>query len=331
VLPSPYLFLLRSTSSSLPHRSQPFPQYDFVFVDEAQDTDVLQRAIIQASLRSGGRLCAVGDPGQAIYGFRGAGTDSMTLLKAAFNAAELPLHVSFRCSRAVVSTAQEVYPRIEAAPLAAQGAVMVVETDDGLLGDEELSEYRPSPSDVILCRMNAPLVKQAYKLIAAGMGCRMLGRSLGSQLASLMDKEAAADLPALLGSLAARLVGLRAMQLEEQGSKAAETLEDQVECIKVVAGSLPAEQQTVMGLKAALRHLFDDKEGVVTLCSIHRAKGLEWSRVFVLKDGTVTTSDRTPSWRLQEEHNLRYVAITRAQDTLVRVMQKDASRKRGDD
>ena len=48
---------------------------------------------------------AVGDPSQGIYGFRGAGSDAMDLIKSEFDADELPLTVSYRCSTAVVDYA----------------------------------------------------------------------------------------------------------------------------------------------------------------------------------------------------------------------------------
>eukprot|EP00966_Prymnesium_polylepis_P026297 606671-Prymnesium_polylepis.1 len=128
----------------------PFPQYDFVFVDEAQDVDTVQRAIIRRVLRPGGRLAAVGDPGQAIYGFRGAGTDSLQLLDKAFDAVELPLTVSFRCSRSVVLAARPFMPRIEAAPTAPEGSVSREETADGLLDEELLLRYTLLPEDVLL-------------------------------------------------------------------------------------------------------------------------------------------------------------------------------------
>jgi len=80
-----------------------FPRYRLVFVDEAQDTNALQRAIL---LQTADRLVAVGDPSQAIYGFRGADHNAMAELQRAFSAQILPLSVSFRCSQRVVELAQ---------------------------------------------------------------------------------------------------------------------------------------------------------------------------------------------------------------------------------
>jgi len=80
---------------------------NYVFVDEAQDLNAVQRTLLRRMLTTvpgaPSRLIAVGDPNQAIYGFRGADSDSMEQLQRDFNATVLPLSVSFRCSKAVVA------------------------------------------------------------------------------------------------------------------------------------------------------------------------------------------------------------------------------------
>ena len=50
----------------------PERQYSFVFVDEYQDINALQHALLKEFVRKGVLLTAIGDPNQAIYGFRGA-------------------------------------------------------------------------------------------------------------------------------------------------------------------------------------------------------------------------------------------------------------------
>ncbi|MGN6243021.1 MAG: UvrD-helicase domain-containing protein [Motilibacteraceae bacterium] len=46
--------------------------YDWVFVDEYQDTDPAQEELLASLVPPGGNLVVVGDPDQSIYGFRGA-------------------------------------------------------------------------------------------------------------------------------------------------------------------------------------------------------------------------------------------------------------------
>lgn len=82
-----------------------FDKQDWVFVDESQDTNDIQLTILERLVR--GRLIAVGDPHQAIYGFRGANSDSMQRIAKRFQCETLPLSVSYRCSKAVVKEAQK--------------------------------------------------------------------------------------------------------------------------------------------------------------------------------------------------------------------------------
>lgn len=120
-----YMALLRNVT---------FDKNNYVLLDEAQDTNGVQRALLHRMLAApsitlqpmteepdsktlmtrtgGGVLIAVGDDAQSIYGFRGADSDAMELLKSEFNCEELPLSVSYRCSKAVVREAQKVLERI---------------------------------------------------------------------------------------------------------------------------------------------------------------------------------------------------------------------------
>lgn len=84
-----------------------FDEQDFVFVDECQDTNEIQLEILERLGRVGTFFCFVGDPWQAIYGFRGANTDSMDRIRSRFSCKTLPLSVSYRCPKAIVREAQK--------------------------------------------------------------------------------------------------------------------------------------------------------------------------------------------------------------------------------
>lgn len=103
-----------------------FDQQDFVFVDECQDTNEIQLEILDRIARPGlpystltdthyvegvypspTFFCFVGDPWQAIYGFRGANTDSMERIRQRFACKTLELSVSWRCPKAIVREVQK--------------------------------------------------------------------------------------------------------------------------------------------------------------------------------------------------------------------------------
>jgi DNA helicase II / ATP-dependent DNA helicase PcrA len=83
-------------------------KYSNIFLDEAQDTNATRRALVKMMLAPKGRLIAVGDPSQAIYGFTGADSNALDLIQKEFKAKELPLSVTFRCPKNVVKEAQQV-------------------------------------------------------------------------------------------------------------------------------------------------------------------------------------------------------------------------------
>jgi superfamily I DNA/RNA helicase len=84
-----------------------FDHYNYIFVDEAQDTNDIQLDILDRLRAPKSRFVAVGDPHQAIYGFRGANADSMSRIARRFSCDTYPLSVSYRCPKAVVREAQK--------------------------------------------------------------------------------------------------------------------------------------------------------------------------------------------------------------------------------
>lgn len=82
-----------------------FPVIHNIFLDEAQDTNPVQQELLARIPNA--RILAVGDSHQAIYAFRGADANAMESLRERFNMTELPLSVSYRCSKSVVREAQK--------------------------------------------------------------------------------------------------------------------------------------------------------------------------------------------------------------------------------
>jgi superfamily I DNA/RNA helicase len=103
-------------------------QFDFVLIDEAQDTNPARRMLAFKMMKSGGRLIAVGDDKQAIYGFTGANSNSLELIKQALNSIELPLTITYRCPKAVVSEANRLVPDLVAHESAPTGVVRTIDS-----------------------------------------------------------------------------------------------------------------------------------------------------------------------------------------------------------
>lgn len=287
----------------------PLPRYDWVLVDELQDTNYVQREFLQRSLKPGGRLIGVGDRHQAIYGWRGAGHDAMDLIQVEFQATELPLSICYRCAARIVEMAQELVPQIEAAPAAPVGSVYLQQPPAlvNTLG----------PEDAILCRNNASLVSQAYSLIKQGVPCQILGRDIGDGLKKLIWRlrpQTVEELETRLEEYRQRET-LRYRRLKQESK--ASGVEDRCACLTTIIESLDREERSLPAIEEAIDGLFGDgSKALLTLSTIHKAKGQEWRRVALMRPDLLPSFWAKQGWQLQQERNLQYVAYTRAKEEL---------------
>jgi len=278
--------------------------YPWVFVDEAQDTNPVRREMAVNLLRPGGRLVAVGDRSQAIYGFTGADSNAMDLIQRAFATKTLPLSICYRSGRLIVERARAIVPQIEASPT----------VPEGIVADTSFKLTPPYPDDVILCRLTSPLVKLAYTFIGEGKGCRVLGRDIGEGLIKLAEQLKPTNVLNLSRKLDEHL-GYETERLTDREAQL-QSLRDKVDCLQVIIGHLGAGT-SLDNLYSHVRQLFTDSGGkVLTLSTIHKAKGLEWNRVYVYLPGLMPLKWAKQDWELQQERNLQYVAITRAKREL---------------
>lgn len=287
------------------------PQFDLVVVDEAQDMTTAQLEIAQGVLRPGGRICVVGDDRQAIFGFRGADSRSLDRLKAELRAAELGLTTTYRCAQAIVRLAQEYVPDIEAGPNNPEGVIEHL--------DLRSLTAAAGPGDFILSRLNAPLVSVAMKCLRAGKRTQVAGRDIGQGLVTLIRRLKARSVPELLERIEGwmtREQRRHRAQLEAASPSRRAALVAKVEAVEDQANTLSTLTEgatSVAAVEGVITRLFTDDglgaAGLITCSSVHKAKGLEADRVFILRD---TLRDTT-----QEAENIAYVAITRAKHTLV--------------
>lgn len=154
--------------------------YGFICIDEAQDLNEAQYAVISALC--GGEfknVMMVGDPKQSIYGFNTSSPEFMFRFRDEFGAREVELSENFRSSKAVVGVAQSLEPTyLVDAQLPISGSVSVV------IGGDEAEEAKK-------------VVDEIERLIAAGhedvegsitaSRCAVLGRTRFSLLA--IEKE----------------------------------------------------------------------------------------------------------------------------------------------
>ena len=300
-----------------------FFRNDWVLIDEAQDTNPTRREMAARMLAPGGRLIAVGDPHQAIFGFTGADSDSLELIRERFHAITLPLTVTYRCPKAVVRAAREHVHHIEAAATAPEGEHLEMSRD-------EMLKF-VKPGDAILCRYNKHLVSLCFRLIREGRPAKIEGRSIGEGLVNLAGRWRVKNLETLRDRLDKHFKKQMDKAREAEDERKMEQIDDQKETMMVLLDR-GAEQgiTTTAGLQEMIRSMFDDvgnSKSLIVLSSVHRSKGLEWPRVFIYGRLEYMPSRRAKQdWQVQQEINLIYVALTRAQQTLVDVAAEEQPR-----
>lgn len=289
-----------------PHR---FTKSSVILADEVQDFNLLQHTMLSRCLLPSGRVIAAGDDRQAIYGFRGALSNSYTALVDTFNMKELPLTVSFRCPSSVIAVAQQYVPDIEAAPGCAQGSVLYPSS----MSLEEVPK-------TVLCRNNAPLMRLALRLLVSGRTVEIAGRDIGQNLIKLTERITKKNLstPEFLD----RLEKWKEKEIARYPRRKFSITEK-----ALVLRTLASAHKDLDAMRKHLNKLYPDpkdkgyRPADVHLSTIHKAKGREWPNVLFL-DSQLLGRNATSEWEQTQEQNLGYVAVTRAMQELTFITSK---------
>ena len=120
-------------------------RFSHVLVDEFQDVNAVQYALVQKLAGEGSGLFVIGDPDQAIYGFRGASAGYFAQLKADFpHANEVILQHSYRSTPQIISAASSLLRGRSYLPVRENGPNLRAlstpgETGEGIAIVEEIS------------------------------------------------------------------------------------------------------------------------------------------------------------------------------------------------
>lgn len=284
-------------------------KYDFIFIDEAQDTNKNQVALALMSVKEEGRIVAVGDRYQSIYGFRGADVDAIPSLIENLDADTLPLSITYRCPKSHVELVNKMFPEIplECAETSKDGAVRNI-------GRETFSK-EVSQGDMVLCRCNAPLVAPAFDLIRRGIKAVIRGRDIGTNLTTIIRKLQAKDIEDLNTKLHAYVTKEVAKLVAREKNNQAQSLQDKVDTIQALMDGV----ESITALEDKIEMIFSDNVAGVVFSSVHKAKGLEAEKVYILEPSLMPHKMAKKDWELQQERNIQYVAYTRSLSELILV------------
>ena len=323
--------------------------HQHLLVDEFQDINPLQFALLSSWLGPDSTLVVVGDPDQAIYGWNGADPELINRVGDHLpGCAVLHMRTNFRSTPEVLAAAGGILDRPSQPAVRPSGDTPTVTVCDGadeaaMLARAVRHRHRPGSSwgrQAVLARTNAQLdplrralVRQSIPVsaaseaglirrpeVAAVLEAWTTGAGLAACVADtrqwLRDP---AGLDAAPGSAAGRDRGAAPGPTAGlDGEEARANVESLLEFAEDHLSLDP--DSTVGAFTAALRgdsRLTPRSDGV-SLMTFHAAKGLEWPIVHLvgMEDGLVPIAHARTAAARAEERRLLHVAVTRAEQEL---------------
>lgn len=328
-------------------------RFPHIVADEFQDVDEQQYRLLRLIAGAGGKLCVIGDPDQAIYGFRGADAACFARFRQDFPAAPtLRLTRNYRSTGTIVTAASGFIGTLvesvsrpmggrivtHAATNEVAEAAFVAATIEDLLGGHDLIAanrngagtagrplgfadcavlYRTDAQAAALRaafdRAGIPFMKSSPAAIAGHQGVNAILDGLRAG-----EGRADADLAARIAQAAE--IARRADKADAAALAEARAWLGALAASDAVAGDPGRLAEAVaLSTEADFRDARADR---VSLLTMHAAKGLEFPVVFVVgmeaglvpfSWGTSTVEDEAAQG---EERRLFYVAMTRARDRL---------------
>jgi hypothetical protein len=179
--------------------------------------------------------------------------------------------------------------------------------------------------DMCICRVNAPLVSQCFRFLKAGRKAEIQGRDIGQGLISTVKKVTKGLTNPTVADLVEKLSDWVHQETEKENRKRMPSeariiaITDRYDCLLCFTEGVTRVEDVI----AKIERVFTDNRTSpgIKLSTIHKAKGLEAKRVFLLEPegATVPHPMAKSQWQKGQEMNLRYVAITRAIEELVYV------------
>lgn len=319
-------------------------RYRWFTIDEYQDVNPLQAALVEQWLGGRDEICVVGDPSQTIYSFTGASARYLEQFPSQYpQATVVELVRCYRCTPQIVECANALihFGGNQALTLQSQrpaGEVPAVRmlADDSAEAQsiaEMISAYVAqgrSPADIaVLYRINAQSLEIAEALTSAGIPITMRGSDrffeqpeIREAMTRLRGLARSDQVPA---SIVEAVDGvLSAMNWTPVAPTSIGAVRDRWETLSALR-TLAVEMQEGADLSEFIAHLDQRAESAhapdaqaVSLASLHAAKGLEWPVVFLAgcSDGLIPLVHAESAEELAEERRLLYVGVTRAKDEL---------------
>lgn len=317
------------------------------FVDEFQDVNPSQFALLRTWMGTGGDICVVGDPRQAIYSWNGADSQYLNGFAEHFpGAVTVELTHNYRSTPQIVKVAHSVLSREWTArppsthrPEGPEPTIVSFDDDTAeargiarRVRDAHNGELRWS-DQAVLVRTNAqlPIIEEALSKLKVPFRTRGGGLLRLPEARALVRRIARSQQP-----LMTAIEGLTAIERSRDvdidltdntdDAPATDTNAAITDAIVRLALDFADSEPTATGAtfaawleSAGSQERVDPDTDAVDLATFHAAKGLEWKVVYVAgcEQGLMPIGHAKTIDAQAEEQRLAYVALSRAEDRLV--------------
>ena len=322
-------------------------RYRTFTVDEYQDVNPLQQALLDRWLGDRDEVCVVGDDYQTIYGFTGATPSFLLGFERRFpNATLVRLEENYRSTPEVLATANRLAPKLggfektlrPTRPTGPEPTLRAVVSEDDetafVVGEvRRLRGEGVALEDIaVLYRINARSERFEEALADAGLPFQVRDgaflrrpgpRAVLARLRRENDDDVAASVERITSAL-----GFDPGR--EPDSEEEATRQSDLARLQALASEFAAAHPNgapVAFVEELSRRFSTEREGRgVNLMTYHRAKGLEFDAVFLprLLDGELPFRSGRNRAPVEEERRLLYVGITRARRHLYVTWPADA-------
>ena len=304
--------------------------YTNIYCDEVQDFSNIQLNFLKFIKRTKGRYVFIGDFHQAIYNFAGANAQAFNQIPKMFAPVEtFDLPICYRCAKSHLSRVNREYG-IPILPCdnAPMGFVKTIDknkiSEYAKAGDMVISRKNKWIAEVVLdlARNGTPIFIEDKEMVEA-----IKRQILSSKCTSVGTLEK--FLQKVISNYNKKLFEIVSKNSREGGHEE-EHLEAVVEAnskidntsflLEILEGYLEnhASSDSVSKFSNFIDKLLNTtpSPNCVRLCSIHKAKGLEATNVFVLNEAKINYDFRNSKEQNIQEKNLSYIATTRAKEGL---------------
>ena len=304
--------------------------YTNIYCDEVQDFSNIQLNFLKFIKRTKGRYVFIGDFHQAIYNFAGANAQAFNQIPKMFAPVEtFDLPICYRCAKSHLSRVNREY------------GIPILPCDDAPMGfvktidKNKISEYAKA-GDMVISRKNKWIAEVVLDLARNGtpifiedkeMVEAIKRQILSSKCTSVGTLEK--FLQKVISNYNKKLFEIVSKNVREGGHEE-ERLEAVTETnskidntsflLEILEGYLEnhASSDSISKFSNFIDKLLNTtpSPNCVRLCSIHKAKGLEATNVFVLNEAKINYDFRNSKEQNIQEKNLSYIATTRAKEGL---------------